>query len=126
MSGIIGDNVGRSGGLIKAAAGGGATVDTWINFNGTGTIAISDSSNISSITDNAVGEYTVTVITAMPHANYAIVGSSAEDETGSFSNHLGLQLARDALTDSAFKVDTANTAGAARDHILLCAVVVHS
>ena len=42
----------------------------WVNFNGTGTIAIRASGNVSSITDNAVGDYTVNFTTAMPDANY--------------------------------------------------------
>jgi hypothetical protein len=42
----------------------------WVNFNGTGTVAIRASGNVSSITDNGVGEYTVNFATAMPDANY--------------------------------------------------------
>jgi hypothetical protein len=47
----------------------------WVNFNGTGTVAIRDSFNVSSITDNGTGEYTVNFTTAMPNANYSIVVS---------------------------------------------------
>jgi len=49
----------------------------WVNFNGTGTVAIRASGNVSSITDNGVGDYTVNFTTAMPDANYSIVGSCA-------------------------------------------------
>lgn len=42
----------------------------WVNFNGTGTVAIRASGNVSSITDNGVGDYTVNFSTAMPDANY--------------------------------------------------------
>ena len=45
----------------------------WISFDGEGTIAINDSFNISSIADNATGEYTVTLSSAMSNANYSIV-----------------------------------------------------
>jgi hypothetical protein len=45
----------------------------WVNFNGTGTVAIRASGNVSSITDNGVGDYTVNFTTAMPDANYSIV-----------------------------------------------------
>ena len=48
----------------------------WVNFNGTGTPAISGSANVSSITDNGTGDYTVNVTTAMPDANYSFVGTS--------------------------------------------------
>jgi hypothetical protein len=42
----------------------------WVNFNGTGTPAIRASLNVSSITDNGVGDYTVNFTTAMPDGNY--------------------------------------------------------
>lgn len=43
----------------------------WVNFNGTGTVAIRASGNVSSITDNGTGNYTVNFTNAMPDANYA-------------------------------------------------------
>ena len=46
----------------------------WVNFNGTGTVAIRGSGNVSSITDNGTGDYTVNFTTAMPDANFAAVG----------------------------------------------------
>ena len=45
----------------------------WVNFNGTGTVAIRGSGNVTSITDNATGDYTVNFTTAMPDANYSVV-----------------------------------------------------
>jgi hypothetical protein len=42
----------------------------WVNFNGTGTVAILASGNVSSITDNGTGDYTVNFATAMPDANF--------------------------------------------------------
>ena len=61
--------------LIKSAlnAGGDAPVyacRAWVNFDGTGTVAIRASGNVSSITDNGIGLYTVNFTTAMPDANY--------------------------------------------------------
>jgi hypothetical protein len=47
----------------------------WVNFNGTGTVAIRASYNVSSITDNGTGDYTVNFTTAMPDANYSYTGS---------------------------------------------------
>jgi hypothetical protein len=43
----------------------------WVNFNGTGTVAIRASGNVSSITDNGTGDYTVNFTTAMPDSNYS-------------------------------------------------------
>lgn len=48
----------------------------WVNFNGTGTVAIRDSFNVSSITDNGVGDYTVNFDQDMPNANYVVVAGS--------------------------------------------------
>ena len=42
----------------------------WVNFNGTSTVAIRASGNVTSITDNGTGDYTVNFTTAMPDANY--------------------------------------------------------
>jgi hypothetical protein len=51
----------------------------WVNFNGTGTVAIRASGNVSSITDNGVGTYTVNFTTAMPDINYSAHGSTNTD-----------------------------------------------
>ena len=61
----------------------------WVNFNGTGTVAIRASGNVSSITDNATGQYTVNFTTAMPDANYAgVMFNNAQAGTSgiAFSN----------------------------------------
>ena len=47
----------------------------WVNFNGTGTVVIRASGNVSSITDNGTGDYTINFTTAMPDTNYTTVGS---------------------------------------------------
>lgn len=47
----------------------------WVNFNGTGVVAIRASGNVSSITDNGVGDYTVNFTTAMQDVNYAVIGA---------------------------------------------------
>ncbi len=54
----------------------------WVNFNGTGTVAIRASGNVSSITDNGAGDYTVNFTNAMPDANYCIAGTTGEGSYG--------------------------------------------
>ena len=55
----------------------------WVNFNGTGTVAIRASYNVSSITDNGTGDYTVNFTNALPDANYAFtVGQQFTTSTG--------------------------------------------
>ena len=53
----------------------------WVNFNGTGTVAIRASGNVSSITDNGTGDYTVNFTTAMVDANYCSTGSAGQSTT---------------------------------------------
>jgi hypothetical protein len=48
----------------------------WVNFNGTGTVAIRGSFNVSSITDNGTGQYTLNFTSAMQDLNYATIGSA--------------------------------------------------
>ncbi len=55
----------------------------WVNFNGTGVVAIRASGNVSSITDNGTGNYTVNFTTAMIDANYAVSGSTIASFGGS-------------------------------------------
>lgn len=48
----------------------------WVNFNGTGTVAIRAAFNVTSITDNGTGAYIINFATAMPDTNYAVLGTS--------------------------------------------------
>jgi hypothetical protein len=47
----------------------------WVNLDGTGTVGIRASYNVSSITDNGTGDYTVNFTTAMSDTNYAAMQS---------------------------------------------------
>jgi hypothetical protein len=58
----------------------------WVNFNGTGTVAIRASYNVSSITDNGTGDYTINFTNALPDANYSISGSAMY--SGSINAHV--------------------------------------
>jgi hypothetical protein len=65
----------------------------WVNFNGTGTVAIRASGNVSSITDNGTGDYTVNLTTAMADANYSVGYQLAYDLSGSTpSNYTALSI----------------------------------
>lgn len=59
----------------------------WVNFNGTGTVAIRGSGNVTSITDNGVGDYTINFTTAVADANYAAIGTSGTDGAGTAASH---------------------------------------
>ena len=59
----------------------------WVNFNGVGTVAIRSSFNVSSITDNGTGDYTINFATALPNANYSwAIGSYNDQAVGSGVN----------------------------------------
>ena len=78
----------------------------WVNFNGTGTVAIRASGNVSSITDNGTGNYTVNFTTAMPDANYATNATSSTN-----------QIAQQTLSASAVQIFTQNSSGVAVDPV---------
>jgi len=83
--GIGGANYGTSGQVLTSNGSGSApswqssfkTV-AWVNFNGTGTVAIRASGNVSSITDNNIGRYTVNFTSAISDANYAALTSASD------------------------------------------------
>ena len=54
---------------------------SWVNFNGSGTVAIRASFNVSSITDNGTGDYTVNFTTAMTDANYSVTVMTSRGNT---------------------------------------------
>jgi hypothetical protein len=60
-------------------------VKAWVNFNGTGTVAIRAAYNVSSITDHGTGDYSISFTNAMPDANYAM-GGMVQDGDASVNN----------------------------------------
>ena len=58
------------------------TAKAWVNFNGTGTVAIRAAGNVSSITDNGTGNYTVNFTVAMQDANYSAIALSGYVSAG--------------------------------------------
>jgi hypothetical protein len=58
----------------------------WVNFNGTGTVAIRASYNVSSITDNGTGQYTINFTNAFADANYTCLFTPGGQETSSTGN----------------------------------------
>jgi hypothetical protein len=53
----------------------------WVNFNGTGTVAIRGSGNVSSISDIGTGLYRINFATNMPDANFTAVGNCAQNDS---------------------------------------------
>jgi len=76
MSTIRVDNFGPSAGGTTYSARG--IAKAWVNFNGTGTIAARDSENVSSLTDDGVGIYTVNWTNDFGAADYSVSGTSTD------------------------------------------------
>jgi hypothetical protein len=77
----------------------------WVNFNGSGTVAIRASGNVSSITDNGTGLYTVNFTTAMSDANYSVVATS---RSSAYSFHGIASLI--SVSSGSFQMETGNLA----------------
>lgn len=75
----------------------------WVQFNGTGTVAINASGNVSSITDNSAGNYTINFTTSMPDAKYAIAGT-CKYAGGGVSLTVGIDNIATPLTASAAQI----------------------
>jgi hypothetical protein len=90
----------------------------WVNFNGTGTVAIRASGNVSSITDNAVGDYTVNFTTAMPDVNYILSGSAALTTTSATPRFVA-PVGTNGVTTGNCQIRVADDTGASSD----CAMV---
>ena len=108
-SSVISDNFETSTGAIPTL--GGDSVETrlcraWVNFNGTGTVAIRASYNVSSITDNGTADYTVNFTTAMSDTNYVMVGSSADNNGGATSTTVWSRSHAVAPTTTAQRIGT--------------------
>lgn len=94
----------------------------WVNFDGTGTPAIRASGNVTSITDNGVGDYTVNFTTALPDANFGVSLASTGFNTSTNQARI-LQVLGDQVTGATLKSTTqlrvvrglTNTAGAYED-----------
>ena len=96
----------------------------WVNFNGTGTVAIRASGNVTSITDNGTGDYTVNMTTAMPDVNYSpylICSSNGSAYIGNpclFVNNTTNAIV--APTTSAYRVSFRDSANSNVDPTYVC------
>lgn len=90
----------------------------WVNFNGTGTVAIRSSGNVSSITDISTGVYRVNFTTPLPDANY----SAALSAGGTVSAITAFPSESVARTANDFTMGTGNTAFSSADSAVISAV----
>jgi hypothetical protein len=92
----------------------------WVNFNGTGTVAIRASGNVSSITDNGTGDYTVNFTNAMPDINYSSVfGGQYGSGAGTYTSLVGIRNAvnySDSATTTSLRIVSIGHDGVSADH----------
>jgi hypothetical protein len=82
----------------------------WVNFNGTGTVAIRASGNVTSITDRGTGAYTINFTNNMPDANYSVSGTAWYDGVSA-----GITGVVGTPSVSSVQVNTDNNSGGAGD-----------
>jgi hypothetical protein len=105
-------------------------VKAWVNFDGTGTVAIRGSYNVSSITDNGTGDYTINFTTAMPNTNYATVASCGQPSQAKMSVDINV-VADGPVSDSpptvnSFRIYTSNYASTYTDSNYVSVAVLSS
>jgi hypothetical protein len=109
-------------GSITDAKLSGTTCKAWVNFDGTGTPTARASFNVSSITDNGTGDYTVNFTTALADGTYGIsLGCEISHSGGNFFG-VGLFGAA-TITASSFKIRALTGGGSAWDPEVVTASV---
>ena len=90
----------------------------WVNFNGTGTVAIRASGNVSSITDGGTGAYTINFTTAMPDVNYSVTQFSGITSGNGFpTDYLNTQ------STGSFAIVTGQNVTSVSDNARICLAV---
>ena len=99
----------------------------WVNFNGTlsGTISPRGSGNVTSVTKNGTGDYTVNITTAMPDANYAVCYGTGGNSAGQYpiAGSKDAALGGTAQTTTAFRMFSVNLGASPVDTAFLYAAV---
>lgn len=101
----------------------------WVNFNGTGTVAIRASGNVSSITDGGVGTYTVNFTTALPDADYCASVASRRNNSADINFSATLRPTATSgtnypLTTTGCQVSTGTVTNATLIDVDVCCVAV--
>jgi len=120
MSLIKANDIQNASGGIPTVKGQKLIPTAWVNFNGTGTPAIRDSENVSSITDISAAKYQVNFAVTMPNANYAAIAMMGNTANASHDR----MTATYNITTTSFSMIAYNLAGANYDQDYVAAVVM--
>jgi hypothetical protein len=102
------------------------TARAWVNFNGTGTVAIRASFNVSSITDNGTGDYTVNFTNSLVDGSYVVSGSAATSTTLDANQYnRGVTLCSQTFSTGSFRIRASNLSSGAVEDSAIVAVTVN-
>jgi hypothetical protein len=110
---------------LEEATSGGATFFTakaWVNFNGTGTVAIRRDGNVSSLTDYGTGNYGVNLSNNLSAANYSVGGVAGFSATVGTRGDVNLEVPTDGVQVSQCRVLTTQAAFYDCNHVSVVCV----
>ena len=114
-------------GFATVASQAGKEVVAWVTFNGTGTVAIRDHYNVSSIDDNGTGKYTINFASALANSNYAVAGNAQKGDSnddGNMTAQFGGANGTNDPTTTAVRVQTGYLDNTKVDSAYVWAIVV--
>lgn len=116
ITNVTANNADRTAGRVTKN-GDKQTCTAWVNFDGTGTVSMRDNINVSSITDNGVGDYTVNLTTALANTNYSFCFQAIGSADGAWVNRRVVS-----KTVSALRVSTGGTSSFADSEQVSCII----
>jgi len=120
MSTLVVSNISDGSSTIGITSTSKGSAKAWVNFNGTGTVAIRASYNIASLTDNGTGDYTITFTTAMGDTFYICTGTSGLSNTANQSICPNFDVATPTTTAMRFQVtNSANVQDRPYNHVAI-------
>jgi hypothetical protein len=104
------------------------SVKAWTNFNGTGTIAVRESFNVSSLNDDGTGQYTVSFTNNMEDANFvphaSANGRGSDNETYDAGVSIAIGTASGSMVSSSIGIQNSNESGSNEDSTIVALSVV--
>ena len=118
---VNGNSLLGAGNLTVSGGASEASAKAWVVFNGTGTVSISSSFNVSSVTDNGTGTYTVNFSSPMNVSDYGVWGQV--DPSTSFAGNNANNLNIGTRTTNSVVVSTASSTGSLADYAYVAVLV---
>lgn len=110
-----------SSGVLATQNGMTGIAKAWVNYKGTSTQSIRDSFNVSSVTRNGTGDYTINFTTALPNSNYAATGMLSWTNGVSASGAISIETGAGTPTTTALRINCVGQNGVNydRDYVLV-------